>query len=150
MEWIVNVCFGIMIRRIFRTVCGHTGARTERAHRPTGIRLWLDDVRDPNGHGAVGFIWVKTFDEAVTVLMAGNVTFASLDHDLAEEHYPWSGVPQAEWKEKSGYDVVRWMEKHRVWPVHGVAVHSMNPVGRKRMRDLIDRHYVSLDRTIAV
>lgn len=46
------------------------------------MRLWLDDVRDPVLHGAIGFHWVKTAEEAISCLRSGQVRFASLDHDL--------------------------------------------------------------------
>jgi hypothetical protein len=42
---------------------------------------------------------------------------------------------------KTGYDVVCWMEEHGMWPVDGITVHSMNPVGRARMEAAIRRHY---------
>lgn len=98
------------------------------------IRLWLDDVRDP----AFAFpewvedpgppwMWVKTAEEAIDLLQSGRVTAASLDHDLGTQ--------------KTGYDVVLWMEEHGVWPVDGVAVHSANFVAARRMRQAIDHFY---------
>jgi hypothetical protein len=33
------------------------------------------------------------------------------------------------------------MEEHNTWPPDGVGVHSMNPVGRKRMEAVIERQY---------
>lgn len=104
------------------------------------MNLWLDDVREPWKHGALGWEWAKTADEAIALLATGKVVKASLDHDLAFEHYPWNdkGPP---YKEKNGYDVVCWMEENNVWPPEGVTVHSMNPVGRDRMMKVIARHY---------
>jgi hypothetical protein len=46
------------------------------------MNLWLDDVRDPCKHGAIGFDWAKTYDEAITALKRGDIEFASLDHDI--------------------------------------------------------------------
>ena len=53
-----------------------------------GIRLWLDDERDPkdpqiqNNFGARrDEVWVKTADEAKKLLSGGNVISVSLDHD---------------------------------------------------------------------
>ena len=116
------------------------------------MMLWLDDVRTPP---ADGWIWVKTADEAIEKLKTGNVTFASLDHDLADEQYPWNailGINPHEWfyhmdkypisfKEKTGYDVILWMEENNVWPSHGVKCHSQNPVGRKRINTVIEKQY---------
>ncbi len=100
------------------------------------MNLWLDDVRDPANFGHIGWVWVKTADEAIALLKTGKVKSASLDHDLTIEQT----LGRTD-KEKTGYDVVCWMEKHNVWPPNGVAVHSMNPVGAARMRQVIRMHY---------
>jgi len=99
--------------------------------------LWLDDVRDPTKHGAIGYTWVKTAADAIALLATGAVRFASLDHDLSVD--ATLGNPQP--KEETGYTVVLWMEEHGVWPPDGVRVHSMNPVGKARMMQAIKRHY---------
>lgn len=107
------------------------------------MKLWLDDIREPWKHGCLGWEWAKTADEAIALLKTGKVTEASLDHDLAPEHY--CPVDKLEIPiirgEKTGYDVVCWMEANNVWPVDGVRVHSMNPVGRARMQAVINNHY---------
>jgi hypothetical protein len=96
--------------------------------------LWLDDIRPPRIPGAV---WVKTADEAIAALKTGKVEYASLDHDLSIDAV--FGVLQE--GEKTGYDVVLWMEENGVFPPDGVGVHSMNPVGKARMIAGIDRLY---------
>lgn len=118
------------------------------------MRLWLDDVRDPKLNGAIGFDWAKDYGEAITYLQTGEVTFASLDHDIgackectdamfhvgdmkSPETTFFNRCPHA----KSGYDVVLWMEQNDVWPPDGVRVHSMNPVGKQRMEQVINAHY---------
>lgn len=101
------------------------------------MRLWLDDVREPWKHGYILSEWAKTYDQAITFLCTGEVTFASLDHDLSVEAA--CGLPAPE--EKTGYDVVCWMEEHNVWPSEGVVVHSMNPAGKARMVQVINKHY---------
>src|SRR5208337_4983799 len=99
------------------------------------MRLWLDDIREPWKHGFIGAVWAKNYLEAVECLATGQVTFASLDHDLGLDDM--IGQPKGE---KTGYDVVCWMEENNIWPQDGVAVHSMNPVGKARMQMVIDRH----------
>jgi hypothetical protein len=91
------------------------------------LEMWLDDNRKPSEFHNPSMVWVKTAEEAIKLLQTGKVTYASLDHDLGEG--------------KSGYDVVCWMEEHNIWPVDGVDVHSMNPVGRKNMQVVIDKAY---------
>lgn len=129
------------------------------------MRLWLDDVRKPWEHGALGFEWAKTYQEAIDLLLTRRVTFASLDHDLSEgaaSGFPYlcrqcgerfqrrvADCPTCKGgglidSEKTGYDVVCFLEENPVlWPKDGVVVHSMNPSGALRMRQVIDRHYRS-------
>lgn len=118
------------------------------------MKLWLDDVRDPKVNGAIGFTWAKNYEEAIAYFESGDVTFASLDHDIGAcqdcidklLHVGDMKTPETTFynrcpHDKSGYDVVNWLEEHNVWPIDGVAVHSMNPVGRLKMKQVIDRHY---------
>jgi len=121
------------------------------------VKLWLDDIREPPGtwlyatsaldHIANGrevpdwWVWANTAHKAIRVLQTGRVTECSLDHDLAEEHYAVStGYCEAPAppREMTGYDVVKWMAEHNVWP-EIVRVHSMNPAGAEAMRKLIER-----------
>jgi hypothetical protein len=100
--------------------------------RETHMNLWLDDIRPP----LIGYVWAKTAKEAIAYLSTGTVQRASLDHDLSIE------ATLGNWRnEITGYDVVLWMEKNNVWPKNGVAVHSLNPVGKERMMVVINNHY---------
>ena len=92
--------------------------------------LWLDDIRNPNENGAIGAVWAKTYEEAICFLETGEVNIASLDHDLT-------------CNEKTGYDVICWIEEHNVWP-NEVYVHSANPSGKLRMLQAIQKHYGKL------
>lgn len=118
------------------------------------MQLWLDDVRDPVKFGFIGAHWAKTYDEAIAALQTGKVASASLDHDIGacadcvakNLHIGDMRTPETTFfnrclHEKTGYDVVCWMEENNVWPIDGVRVHSANPVGRARMQQVIDKHY---------
>lgn len=75
-------------------------------------------------------------------LATGKYDFASLDHDLAPEHYPWSEVNPEAYVEATGYSVVCWLEEHpEFWPERRVCVHSANPAGRARMIQVVRAHY---------
>lgn len=113
------------------------------------MNLWLDDVRNPLEHGAIGYIWVKTIQEAKDLLKQGGVVRASLDHDLGA-----CNSCLAKWREASepdampncshfgtGYDLCLWMAETGHWPAEPPVVHSLNPVGRERMRVVIDRYF---------
>ena len=110
------------------------------------IYLWLDDQRTPPSHADSGVVWtwVKTADEAIKILETGNVIFASLDHDLADEHYfkeQTTGVATDEYKEKTGYTVLAFMEENRILPPNGVRIHTMNIVAKQRMLNLVECLY---------
>lgn len=128
------------------------------------MRLWLDDERDPQKtlhirgdgtpNGTLGWTWVKTYDDAIKALQAGEVTYASLDHDIgacddcvmALLHIGDMETPETTFYNrcphaKTGYDLICFMEEYEIWPRDGVRVHSMNPVGRARMQQVIDKHY---------
>lgn len=102
------------------------------------MKLWLDDIRDPNLFGHIGWHWVKTAEEAINLLKTGVVEQASLDHDLTIEQ-TLGNIDN----EKTGYTVVCWMEENNVWPPNGTKVHSMNPVGREKMQKVINKYYES-------
>lgn len=112
------------------------------------MKLWLDDIRP----APIGWWHVKTVEEAKTLLLAGNVEVASLDHDLGACEACLNGVSAEEWLELNeyqsmphcshvgtGYDLCVWMAEHNIWPKQ-VQVHSANPVGRERMEGVIERY----------
>lgn len=122
------------------------------------ISLWLDDIRP----APEGWHHVLTVDEAIQVMSLNNVQRASLDHDLGscDGCYAKAGIdPRAknrveQWLEKSaytempncvhlgtGYDLCLWMAEKGIWPAEKPMVHSANPVGRQRMRGVIDRYF---------
>jgi len=84
------------------------------------LRIYLDDLRPaPNG-------WVRVFwpQEAIARLKTGQVTDASLDHDLGDD------------QRGTGYDVLLWIEE--AVAVDGfkppeITVHSANPAAGIRM-----------------
>jgi hypothetical protein len=87
------------------------------------MRLWLDDIRP----ASEGWTWVKTAQEAIDFLKTGEVTEASLDHDLGED-------------QPEGRTVALWMAEHDVWPKDSVAIHSGNPVAVEYMSGVIERY----------
>jgi len=104
--------------------------------------LWLDDERPCP---FIGWKTAKNFDEAVYYMQNFTVRNSQLDHDLAPEHYVPGGYDKPEvynnFTEKTGYDFVKWMETNDVWPQYPPIVHSLNPVGARRMAQILVRHY---------
>lgn len=113
--------------------------------------LWLDDERKPPTFSDCGihWTWAKTYDEAVEILKTKTIVFASLDHDLSDEHYQafhkarLSGQPMdtSSCKEKTGYDVLLWMLENDIWPKQGVRIHTMNTVRKPIMLDMVQDEY---------
>ena len=95
------------------------------------VRLWLDDDRDPTEpwiqrqYGAKGDeVWVKTASMAIEMLMVGNVSSISLDHDLGSMS-AGTGMDVAKWIEEQAHaNTLQRLE----WDVH-----SLNPIGRINM-----------------
>lgn len=109
------------------------------------MKLWLDDIREPWMFGCPGCQWVKTAEEAVTQFKTGTIFEASLDHDLTDQQMAGGILGEVrEDGQKSGYDVVLWLEEHpEYWPICGVKVHSGNPAGTARMEQVIRKFYTS-------
>jgi len=90
------------------------------------VNLWVDDVRPQ----PEGWLWVRSVDEAISVLSSAEVEFASLDHDLGEFE-PLGG---------NGVAITDWLAEHGRWPSAGISVHSANPVGVRTMLATVDRY----------
>jgi hypothetical protein len=94
------------------------------------MKVWLDDVREAPD----GWVHVTTPEEAIDLLLSGEVEEVSLDHDLG------LATPDAE---RTGYHVLAWLEKAVatgawVQPIPMIGIHSANPVGRQRMARAIE------------
>jgi hypothetical protein len=111
------------------------------------LNLWLDDVRSAPTFIESGLVWTvaKTADEAIELLRSGNIEFASLDHDLAQEHYDANkhslDFESQEFKAKTGWDVMTWMTENNVWPKNGVRIHTGNGARRAIMLSLVEKVY---------
>jgi len=90
------------------------------------MKIWLDDQFDEleKRYPPIGWVGVKTAQEAIQMLQSGNVEAISLDHDLGTE------------EAGTGYQVARWIEqaafegtlKRLDWHIH-----SANSVGEANM-----------------
>lgn len=104
--------------------------------------LFLDDCREPNKflNDIRAWVVVRNYSDFVkTVTERGLPDFISYDHDLADEHYVQS-VDYTKFKEKTGYDCALWLINYcqkTKNPLPNWQVHSMNPVGRININDLL-------------
>lgn len=90
------------------------------------MKIWLDDERDPDNQdwwvefpqlSEGGWTWVKTVEEAQSIIEGGGVTFISFDNDLGQ---PKEGIHLANWIEEKAFNG----ELPRI----GWEVHSKNTV----------------------
>lgn len=104
------------------------------------MRLYLDDIRPcPEG-----WTLARSVDEAIAKVLKCREKgeaweAASLDHDLAEDHYGIVGYGEPP-HTGTGLDFVDWMINEKQWPLRRPYVHSSNPNGRDRMRQAIERY----------
>lgn len=106
--------------------------------------LFLDDERTINDVTWLAFPehnrWsvVRTMDDFIrTIYTFGVPAFITFDHDLADQDYV-RGISDSE---KTGYSCAKWLVDFcydRGLKFPGYEVHSMNPIGRKRIRDYIE------------
>lgn len=115
------------------------------------MNVYMDDVRKCP---FIGWTVVRTVEECQRLLLTGEVEHLSLDHDMGaceecvkdNKHigdmqgdrttfYNW--CPHV----LDGTKLVYWMIENNVWPKEKPEVHSANPVGRDRMRGMIDRYW---------
>lgn len=133
------------------------------AKRNIKMKLFLDDVRNPKDclsymHQRIGklnpiydeeWVVVKNYEEFKSFINENHekLTHVSFDHDLADGHYDVTMYHNLEAYEKhlesveeqTGYDCAKYLkwfysEHKKVLPI--MFVHSMNPIGTKRIIDL--------------
>jgi hypothetical protein len=96
------------------------------------VKVWLDDRRPPHPDSE-SWVWVRTPEEAIELLRAGDVVELSLDHDL--------GLLGGE-REPTGYDVILWMEEavatRGFIPPATMRVHSSNSSAVPKMERGLD------------
>lgn len=115
------------------------------------MKLWLDDMRPPPDDS---WVWAKNVEDAKACLLNLAVDEASLDHDLGACLNCLNGLTAEDWLRRTdftqmpncdhfgtGYTLVSWMEETGHWPDKKPTVHSRNPAGAARMRQVIDKHY---------
>ena len=113
--------------------------------------LYVDDVRQCP---FVGWKVARTIEDAKLFLASGEVDHCSLDHDMGAcvdcvsrgTHVGDMATPETtflNWCKhaEDGTKLVRWMIETGNWPKQMPMVHSANPVGRVRMREMINQFF---------
>lgn len=107
----------------------------------TDIKLWHDDIRP----APEGWVWARTNDAAMDILVTGQVVEISMDHDMGLDNFAVQqiddnpellfGMGQAE---QTGLDLVNWMVDKGFVPAK-ITIHSWNPQGAKYMAARFNR-----------
>jgi hypothetical protein len=114
--------------------------------------LFLDDERQPKCLGDTR-TWevVRNYSDFKTMILNRGVpSFISFDHDLAGQQYAatiddHTDIIYADplWKDKTGYHCAHWLAEYcrgRGIPLPQYQVHSMNPVGRVNIKQLLESY----------
>ena len=109
------------------------------------MKLWIDDTRP----APIGYIWVKSVNEAIERIEDSEIRVGMLDHNnpLCEEYIKELSIDVIDLDHDAGdyaYDgggyikLLDWLEEtERNYPIR---IHSMNPVGVENMRRIIKRN----------
>ena len=91
-------------------------------------KLFLDDIRlCPDG-----YILVRNYDDCITLLENGIFEEVSLDYSLG-------------YGQKTGYDVLVWLDKHREHLPKKINIHSTYPFGVHQMSNYIKAHFPEVE-----
>jgi hypothetical protein len=96
------------------------------------MKIYLDDMRK----APEGFIHVSTPEICIAQIKSAwnkkiPIEILSLDHDLGL-------IDPITKAERTGYDVLLWLEENPQYMPNSILIHSANPVARRRMHLAID------------
>lgn len=100
--------------------------------------LYLDDIRFPSDNQKE-YIIVRNFDDfCYHIKTFGIPFFISFDHDLGDEEisienpYGKTGYDCAKW-------LINWLQDNKFYTEINFQVHSMNPVGKENIENILNR-----------
>lgn len=120
--------------------------------------LFLDDTRKPSDVNwvdlpLVEWTIVRDYKQFVdTIKSRGMPEFIAFDHDLADEHYGYTGEigrddeyeeHRKKYKEKTGYECALWVINYCVdnnLKMCPHVAHSVNPVGRSKINGAFESY----------
>lgn len=93
--------------------------------------LLIDDKRDLKANRVA-----RNYDQGIAALTQEKWDVLLLDHDLGDFSHG---------KEKTGYDIILFLEENPQYLPGKIEIVSSNPVGRKNMQVVIDKLYGEKD-----
>lgn len=102
---------------------------------PSLYKIWLDDLRPAPD----GYMWFKSVNDAKSFIDSKKdrlcIFMLDLDHDLGDYAYDGGdAIRLIEWLLWNGYHEMNWIR-------FIFNFHTMNPVGRENMKELVDRYF---------
>ena len=109
------------------------------------MKIWVDDVRP----APIGYIWVKSVNEAIERIEDSEIRVGMLDYNnpLCEEDIRELSIDVIDLDHDAGdyahdggdyIKILDYLEEtERNYPIR---IHSMNPVGRENMRRIIKKN----------
>lgn len=98
--------------------------------------LLIDDIRNLSADRIA-----RNYEEGIKALQEETWDLLLLDHDLADFVEDGSSIVIADWNEKTGYDVMCWLEENLEHLPKSIQFVTANPVGRQRMMKLKEKLY---------
>lgn len=96
------------------------------------MKLLIDDMRSNFNVD----ITARTFEDGIKALKDNKIDTLYLDHDLGFAHY---GNDYSD--EKTGYDIMCWLEQNPQYLPGEIVCVSSNPVGAKRIEQVVRKLY---------
>jgi hypothetical protein len=91
--------------------------------------LLIDDQRDIKANRVA-----RNYDQGIAALKSEKWDILYLDHDLGDFSY-------GDDKEKTGYDIMLFLEEFQEYLPGKIEIVSSNPVGRNKMQTVINKLY---------
>lgn len=105
-----------------------------------GVKLWVDDKRDPKDWDKSDWSWVTSINEAIRFLAKQDVVEVSLDHDICHERegyaigYEWE--PGYKIACADSFEAVAWFIAFSPFGVKKVWIHTDNMAGKEAIENV--------------
>ena len=108
-----------------------------------GIKLWVDDLRNPEEFAGMDWHWAKTVTEAIRILDTMEVSEVSLDHDITHAILPGDAprpslIYQPVVCPETYEAVARFIARMPVSKME-IRIHTANPDGAAKMKAVLER-----------
>lgn len=109
-----------------------------------GLKLWVDDIRNPVSFVGEGWHWAKTVTEAIRILDTMSVSELSLDHDISMKVSVGYGDARPFCSPETFEPIARFVA-HVYEPEQiKITLHTANAEGARKMAEILHRFNVTI------